>query len=126
MTTEHSATCANRKMRPDGLLMRHYIIEVLLHVFAGYWSLQGRPEAQGFRKLATLQVASCKFCQEEEKTSGSLSSSKATVLRTEFMMDHHRDGQTNAARLGVICQGASSAPHFLLPRVQLSTCFPII
>ena len=27
-------------------------------------SLQGRPEAQGFRKLATLRGASCKFCQE--------------------------------------------------------------
>ena len=39
------------------------------------------------------------------------------------MMDHHHDGQTNATRLGVICQGASSA-HFLLARVQLSICFP--
>ena len=55
-----------------------------------------------------------------------MSSSKATVRRIEFMMDHHRDGQTNAARLGVICPGASSAPQFLLARVQLSTCFPII
>ena len=54
-----------------------------------------------------------------------MSSSKATVLRIEFMMDHHRDGQTNAARLGVICPGASSAPQFLLARVQLSICFPI-
>ena len=35
--------------------------------------------------------------------------------------------QTKAAPVGVICQGASSAPHFLLARlqgVQLSTCFP--
>ena len=47
-----------------------------------------------------------------------MSSSKATVLRIEFMMDHHRDGQTNAARLGVICPGASSAPQFLLARLQ--------
>ena len=42
---------------------------------------KGRPEAQGFRKLATLQVASCKFCQEEEKASGSLSSSIETRIR---------------------------------------------
>ena len=33
--------------------------------------------------------------------------------------------RVNAARTGVICQGASSALHFLLVRVQLSTCFPI-
>ena len=33
--------------------------------------------------------------------------------------------QVRAARIGVICQGASSAPHFLLERVQLSTCYPI-
>ena len=56
-------------------------IEVLLHVFAGYRSLQGRPEAQGFRRLATLRKASCKFCQEEEKASGSLSSSIETRIR---------------------------------------------
>ena len=56
-------------------------IEVLLHVFAWYRSLQGRPEAQGFRKLATLQGTSFKFCQEEEKASGSLSSSIDTRIR---------------------------------------------
>ena len=33
--------------------------------------------------------------------------------------------QINAARIGVICQGASIAPHFLLARAQLSICFPI-
>ena len=80
MTTEHGTTCANRKMRPNDLLMRHEL-RFLLHVFAGYGSLQGRPEAQGFRKLATLRVASCKFCQEEEKASGSLSSSIETRIR---------------------------------------------
>ena len=37
--------------------------------------------AQGFRKLATLQVGSCKFCQEEEKASSSLSSSTETRIR---------------------------------------------
>ena len=56
-------------------------IEVLLHVFAWYRSLQGTPEAQGFRKLATLQGTSFKFCQEEEKASGSLSSSIDTRIR---------------------------------------------
>ena len=30
----------------------------------------------------------------------------------------HALQQTNAARVGVICQGASSAPHFLLARLQ--------
>ena len=40
------------------------------------------------------------------------------MLDIEFMMDHHRDGQTNAGRLVVICQGASSAPHLLLAKVQ--------
>ena len=38
----------------------------------------------------------------------------------------HALQQTNA--VGVICQGASSAPHFLLARLQgvhFSTCFPI-
>ena len=35
MTTEHGTTCANRKMRPNDLLMRHEL-KFLLHVFAGY------------------------------------------------------------------------------------------
>ena len=63
--TEQGATCANRKMRPD----------------ADASSLQGRPEAQGFRKLAMLRGASCKVCQEEEKASGSLSSSIEKRIR---------------------------------------------
>ena len=33
--------------------------------------------------------------------------------------------QTKAAPIGVICKSASSAPHFLLARVQLSIWFPI-
>ena len=49
------------------------------------WNLecvQGRPEAQGFRKLATLRGPSCKVCQEEEKASVSWSSSIETRIRT--------------------------------------------
>ena len=37
----------------------------------------------------------------------------------------HALEQINAARIGVICKSASTAPHFLLARVQLSICFPI-
>ena len=37
----------------------------------------------------------------------------------------HALQEVKAARIGVICQGASSAPHFLLARVQLSICVPI-
>ena len=37
----------------------------------------------------------------------------------------HALEQINAARKGVICKSASTAPHFLLARVQLSICFPI-
>ena len=63
--TEQGATCANGKM----------------WWFADASSLQGRPEAQGFRKLAMLWEASYKFCQEEEKASGSLSSSREKRIR---------------------------------------------
>ena len=37
----------------------------------------------------------------------------------------HALEQTKAAGIGVICKSASSTPHFLLARVQFSTCFPI-
>ena len=64
------------------------------------------------------------------------SCSKETLLRIGFMSDHHRLGmltsnaksssptlshalqQVQAARIGVICQGASIAPHFLLARLK--------
>ena len=37
----------------------------------------------------------------------------------------HTLEQINAARIGVICKSASSAPHFLFARAQFSTCYPI-
>ena len=81
MTTEHGATCANRKMRPDDLLMHHELrfCSMFLPDIGLCKILQGRPEAQGFRKLATLRGQSCKVCQEEEKASGSLSSIETRI-----------------------------------------------
>ena len=83
MTTEHGATCANHKMRPDDLLMHHELrfCSMFLPDKGLCKILQGRPEAQGFRKLATLRWPSCKFCQEEEKASVSWSSSIETRIR---------------------------------------------
>ena len=47
----------------------------------------------------------------------------ATLDASSAIMSHALE-QTKNARIGVIRQGASSAPHFLLSRVQLSICFP--
>ena len=56
-----------------------------------------------------------------KKTNGMLTSSaKRIFCDNVFALE-----QINAARIGVICQGASIAPHFLLARAQLSICFPI-
>ena len=41
----------------------------------------------------------------------------ATLNASSAIMSHALE-QINAARIGVICQGASSAPHFLLARLQ--------
>ena len=41
----------------------------------------------------------------------------ATLNASSAIMSHALE-QKNAARIGVICQGASSAPHFLLARLQ--------
>ena len=57
MTTEHGATRANSKMRPEYLLM-HHDLRFCCMCLTDMRSLQGRPEAQGrpgaqgFRKLA--------------------------------------------------------------------------
>ena len=42
----------------------------------------------------------------------------AATLNASSATISHALPQTNAARVGVICQGASSAPHFLLARLQ--------
>ena len=47
----------------------------------------------------------------------------ATVRASSAIMSDALQ-QTKAAPIGVICKIASSAPHFLLARVQLSICFP--
>ena len=48
----------------------------------------------------------------------------ATLNASSAIMSHALE-QINAARIGVICESASSAPNCLLSRVQLSICFPI-
>ena len=48
----------------------------------------------------------------------------ATLNASSAIMSHALE-QINAARTGVICKSASSAPNCMLSRVQLSICFPI-
>ena len=47
------------------------------------------------------------------------------LLNASSAIMSHALEQITTARIGVICKSASIAPHFLLARVQLSTCFPI-
>ena len=56
VTTEHGATCANSKMRPEDSLMHHDLRFCCMFLpEKGSW--QGRLEAQGFRRLAPLRMS---------------------------------------------------------------------
>ena len=86
--TEHGTTCPNLKMRPDDLLMHH----------------EYRPSSS-YHALPA------------DRRNKTLECWLATLNASSPTMSHALE-QIKAARIGVICQGASSAPHFLLARLQ--------
>ena len=98
VTTEHGATCANSKMRPEDSLVHHDLRFCCMFLpEKGSW--QGRLEAQGFRIECWL----------------------ATRNASSATMSHALE-QTNAPGVGVICQGASSAPICVLQTAFKKFC----
>ena len=92
--------------------------EIESDCFEIFQSQFGNPPISAFKFL------SCSACWSKKQDAGMLTSNAKSSSPTLS----HALQQVKAARIEVICQGVSSAPHFLFakaPRVQLSTYSPI-